>query len=705
MALTLAGGAAALALTGTDFDAGDGNLVVDPSERDWATFNGNKVDCDSTPKVGCGIDKPTGQTDDSFGQGTKEDTEVPSVVDGSIPNNKSDLTRFYVANEKLSGDDFLYLAWERVQEPTGTTNMDFEFNQKQCTPDQTPADTDCSSNGLTPKRTAYDVLIKYDLAQGGTHPTLGYHFWVTQASATADPDIPNTAGAACEASNSFPCWGDVKDLTGFFEGSINDATNNPTTGEVEDPIDPDAPRTLSARTFGEAAINLTDSGILPGGGSCEGFGSAYLKSRSSDAFTSAVKDFIAPLPVNITNCGKIIIKKVTDPSSDTTTSFPFTLTAGPSNLNQSFSLVGGGEHDSGQVQAGSGYVAAETTPSGWTLTSATCDDSSPVTNIDVSVGETVTCTFTNTAKAKITIIKVSVPEGASDFPYTTSGTGLSDFTLDDNGDSGDGTSDTKVFSDLTSFGDKGVTEAAVVGFDLTLIACSGDSGVKIGTDSDFDAGDTGVTIDLDPGEDVTCTFTNTQRGSINIVKKDDAGNLLGGAVFTLYVDDPGTTNAEKGSAQGGGTQADQSDDAQDIAVSPAKTCTTASSGVDLGKCSITDVVPGYYWVVETTGVPGYGLAPDQSVQVTAGTATTAVDFIDPKLFKVIVIVCEKSNTSLYSAKVSFDGAAVPGSANSPTDGALGAGIDESALCGLSGTFVHDDVTRAGNDHSSTIRIP
>jgi hypothetical protein len=369
--------------------------------------------------------------------------------------------------------------------------MDFEFNQKQCTPGT--SDTDCSGNDLTPKRTAYDVLIKYDLAQGGTHPDLGYHYWVTQASAQADPDIPNTAAGACEASNSFPCWGKVISLSGFFEGSINDPTNNPTTGEVTDPINPDAPRTLSARTFGEAAINLTDSGILPGNGSCEGFGSAYLKSRSSDSFTAALKDFIAPLPVNISNCG-----------------------------------------------------------------------------------------------------------------------------------------------------------------------------------------------------------------SINIVKKDDAGNLLGGAVFTLYVDDPGTTAGEKGSAQGG-TQADQSDDAQDVAVSPAKTCTTESSGANLGKCTISNVPAGFYWIVETTGITGYNLAPDQSVQVTVGQTTTAADFINPKLFKVIVLVCQKTDDSLYAAKVAFDAGSVPSSANSPTS--VPTGIDETKLCQLSGTYVHDDVTRAGNDHTSTIRIP
>src|SRR5262245_28249058 len=110
-----------LALTGSPFESGDGNLIVNggAGAQDWA----------NAPGLSVGIDRPTGQQDDSFGQGTKEDTAVPSVVDGSIPNNKSDLTRMYVANERVNGKEFLYLAWERVQDPSGTTNMDFEFNQ------------------------------------------------------------------------------------------------------------------------------------------------------------------------------------------------------------------------------------------------------------------------------------------------------------------------------------------------------------------------------------------------------------------------------------------------------------------------------------------------------------------------------------------------------------------------------------------------
>jgi hypothetical protein len=95
-------------------------------------------------------------------------------------------------------------------------------------------------------------------------------------------------------------------------------------------------------TFGEAAVNLTAAGVFPSG-TCEAFGSAFLKSRSSASFPAEVKDFVAPQPVNISNCGTIVIKKVTIPSPDpTNTSFAFTLTGGPSNLNKSFSLLNGG---------------------------------------------------------------------------------------------------------------------------------------------------------------------------------------------------------------------------------------------------------------------------------------------------------------------------------------------------------------------------
>ena len=364
-ASVLTAGAVLATLAPSTFNAADGNLITEgATDKDWSNAPNRQV----------GIDLPTGQQDDSFGNGTKEDTAVPSVIDGSIPNNKSDLTRFYVANEKVSGKDFLYLAWERVQEPSGTTNMDFEFNQSST----------ISANGVTPVRTAGDLLIKYDLSQGGTNPVLGYHRWVTTGN----------AATVCEANNTVPCWGKVQNLAGNFEGAIN-------TAIVSDPVPPNAPRSLSVRTFGEAAINLTDSGIFPAG-QCSSFGSGYLKSRSSDSFTAAVKDFVAPVSVRISNCGTIIINKAVQnaPAGDPTT---FSYTTGTGLSPNSFSLAGGGSRTYANVQAGSYTVTEGAQSAPWNFVSLSCTASSgssgaqngQAANISLAAQGTVECTFTN----------------------------------------------------------------------------------------------------------------------------------------------------------------------------------------------------------------------------------------------------------------------------------------------------------------------
>ena len=270
--------AAQALLSDSKFENLDGNIVVDNSKGagslDWAN-----VTQDSK------ADEPTGSTDDSFGQGTKEDTRTPTVVNGSIPNNKSDLLNFGVYLEKTDADtNFLNMYWSRVQEPTGTTNMDFEFNQSKVK----------TSNGVTPVRTAGDVLIQYDLTQGGTNPELFVSRWVTSGSSSQ-----------CEAKNSTPCWGTRENLTdaGDATGSIN---TSPIPAAESDGII--ATGNLSPRTFGEAQIDF--SALSAPGENCTSFGSAYLKSRASDSFTAALKDFISPLDTDISNCGAVkIVKK------------------------------------------------------------------------------------------------------------------------------------------------------------------------------------------------------------------------------------------------------------------------------------------------------------------------------------------------------------------------------------------------------------
>jgi len=96
------------AMTGSTFAGGDGHPLTNPTTfgtTDWQNVSGLNAD----------FDLASGKTDNSFGQGTKEDNPMVTVVAGSIPPNKSDLTRFYEASEFSTANhhNFLYLAWER----------------------------------------------------------------------------------------------------------------------------------------------------------------------------------------------------------------------------------------------------------------------------------------------------------------------------------------------------------------------------------------------------------------------------------------------------------------------------------------------------------------------------------------------------------------------------------------------------------------
>jgi Prealbumin-like fold domain len=274
-------------LAGSTFAGGDGNLLTSPitfGTTDWQNVAGRAT----------GIDLPSGGSDNSFGQGTKEDDPNVTVVTGSIPPSKSDLTRFYEASEFANNKNFLYLAWERTNN-LGSANMDFEINQKT-QPDLT------TTGPKTLIRTAGDVLITFDFTNGGGKPTLGLLRWLTSATTPVVPGFPTNV---CFSSNSFPCWGDQKVLNS--SNSIG-AVNN--LGAVTDPFLPGT-NNIGALRFGEAAINLTDAGVFPPG-ICEAFGSAFLKSRSSASFPAEVKDFVAPVPVNISNCGTVNIHKQDD---------------------------------------------------------------------------------------------------------------------------------------------------------------------------------------------------------------------------------------------------------------------------------------------------------------------------------------------------------------------------------------------------------
>jgi hypothetical protein len=339
-----------VSLTGSNFEIDtDANLKVDDAapSTDWAGVGqASEADLGEVRQP----DKDSGAGDDSFGNGSKEDTLVPSVVDGSIPPNKSDLLTFGVYLEQNAAGKFLNLYWHRVQEPSGTTNMDFEFNQSET----------ISSNGVTPVRTAGDLLIQYDLASGGTHPELFLSEWVTTGNKSL-----------CEAANSTPCWGDRVNLT-----AAGDATGSINTSAIDE-TESDGLGDISPRTFGEAQI---DFDALTGGGAdnCVSFGSAYLKSRSSDSFTAAMKDFIAPTGLGLDNCGQVIIRKQTNPDktvTDPDPTFGYTTNVNVEGTTDptTFSLQDDGVQTISNVLQGSYNVAENAPTGGWEFVNIDCN--------------------------------------------------------------------------------------------------------------------------------------------------------------------------------------------------------------------------------------------------------------------------------------------------------------------------------------------
>ena len=116
---------------------------------------------------------------------------------------------------------------------------------------------------------------------------------------------------------------------------------------------------------------------------------------------SGMNDNQGSLNLNVYSCidapGNIIIEKQTLPNGSGQT---FTFSS--SYDNDGFILSDGQTNDSGSISSGT-YSVSESLPSGWTQESVTCTDGSSPSSIELAPGETVTCTFTNTA-TPVTII-------------------------------------------------------------------------------------------------------------------------------------------------------------------------------------------------------------------------------------------------------------------------------------------------------------
>jgi Tfp pilus assembly protein PilW len=422
-ALILAIGASAGPVSvAAHFEGDDGNLVVNTpaTEMDWNGFKPTTWTGDSpyrqSTKVASGWtftgieDAQNDGADTVFAGGTKQDNACAKVQDGPKPPNKDDLKRIYIASKTIgtgsSAKTYLALAWARIPQNTtsSSAHVAFEFNQN---------DTACGGNsdGLVERSTANggDMLIVYDFEGGSSPVVLKLLRW--QSTGTCE-------STGKSAATTGPCWVFQLDLTagGFGEAKVN-------TEDALDEISPAGNDTLHTQEFGEAIINLTGAGVFPTNPTtCLSFGRTFGVSRSSGNSAQAqMKDLVGPADINITNCATVIIRKVTSPAGDTTTTFGYTTNVEtlPATTTSPFSLKDGEDNTIESVKPATARTVTETAPGPlYALTNIDCSagdvtptSTSTVTRtvtFDIASGQTLDCTFTNT-KQKVESSMTTTP--------------------------------------------------------------------------------------------------------------------------------------------------------------------------------------------------------------------------------------------------------------------------------------------------------
>jgi hypothetical protein len=163
----------------------------------------------------------------------------------------------------------------------------------------------------------------------------------------------------------------------------------------------------------------------------------------------------------------------------------------------------GGQQTFSELAVGS-YEIIETAVSGYTAAVACTNGASGGSSVSVNLasGSDVTCTFVNTEvePATLTIVKQVVGNvPAADWEFTGD---LGAFTLPAAGGQ-------QLFGDLVE-GSYDITETTVSGY-TTAVSCT-----------DGSSGGESVTVNLDSGDNVTCTFVNTEADECDPV----AGNLI-----------------------------------------------------------------------------------------------------------------------------------------------------------------------------------
>ena len=328
------------------------------------------------------------------------------------------------------------------------------------------------------------------------------------------PVLPRDPATA-RASGHFQCRRRIPfhDLDGDYCGDIQKT-------------DPDAYATL--QTLKIKCTDTSGTGLVNSISTCTSYDNNAGTQCSSIAGAvpgTGSKCKCGATPITPIAISQIVVRKVTVPPSAGDLNppvFNFTVTGTGLTPNPTtFSLMDQGSWPSGTLPPGGTYSVVENTPlpAEWDFTKVACTDGKnpyDPAGFTMPPGKTVECTFTNTKRGTVIITKNSVGgDGTFDFT-STGGLGTTPFSLITS-------SGTKsiTYSNVTP-GAYSVTEDTQTSpWDFTGLACTETGGVN--TNPSTTAGQV-ATIKVDPGETVTCTFTNTKRGTVIVTKNSVGGD-------------------------------------------------------------------------------------------------------------------------------------------------------------------------------------
>lgn len=370
-----------------------------------------------------------------------------------------------------------------------------------------------------------DELLEFNYASSGTTATV--HRWIPAAG----DDCADVLGAGT--------W-TPRPGSADFDWSTGVRTEGPPlTNQPQE-------------TFGEFAIDLNTAGLFAPD-RCSTFEVSAMFTRTGNSPSANIQDFADHTPdgLSISNCGALTVTKETAPGSATGDVFGFTVASdtgpvqpGPPPVETvAGSLTSGETATYSDVLAGSAFSLVETDiPPPWELTSIVCtavppdggppeqyvlDD--PADRFPVTPENTTECVITNEA-AVVTVTKQTEPDGAE-----------GDFSFDVTG------------QDLVTLSDgESISFPVPAGVPVTMSEASADGWLPPQIDCTAAAtlGERSASVVPVAGQEIECTFTNTQLGTV-IVSKEAHG--VDGRTFDFTSDIPGGEEFSIEVEQGGGT--------------------------------------------------------------------------------------------------------------------------------------------------------